>query len=96
MVNSSLFPLLCDYVRNHVVPRMVDKKLFSRLLQCSEADVLERLHFNSPAERLKDVVDQLYCSGFKLEAGSLMLSSYAVHPAIATVNSAVGYEMSLM
>lgn len=93
MVNGPLFPLLCDYIKDPSASQTVDKKLFSRLLQCPEADVVDRLHLNRPADRLKDVVDQMRFSGFKLEAGCLLLSSHRVHPAVATLNSALGYNM---
>ena len=91
MVNGPLFPLLCDYIKSPSASQTVDKKLFSRLLQCPEANVMDRLQVNRPADRLKDVVDQVHSSGFKLEAGCLLLSSHHVHPAVATLNSTLGY-----
>ena len=95
VVNGPLFSLLCDYIKAPSTSQIVSNKLFSRLLQCSEADVTERLHLGSPAERLKDVTDQVFCGGFKLEAGSLLLSSQALHPAITTLNNAVVYIRSM-
>ena len=89
VVNGPLFPLLCNYIKDSSASQSVDKKLFSRLLQCPEADVVVRLHLNSPADRLKDVVEQMHFSGFKLEAGCLLLSSHTVHPTVATLNSAL-------
>ena len=92
MVNGPMFPLLCYYIKGPSASQTVDKKLFSRLLQCSEADVVDRLHLNRPADRLKDVVDQVDSSGFKLEARCLLLSSHCVHPAVETLNSALDYN----
>ena len=89
VVNSPLFPLLCDYIKRPSALQSLNIKLFSRLLQCSEVEVVERLHLDSPAERLRVAVEQLYQSGFKLEAGSLFLSSRGTHMAIATLNSAL-------
>lgn len=91
VVNGPLFPLLCDYIKGPNASQTVDKKLFSRLLQCPEADVMDALHLDRPADRLKDVVDQVHFSGFKLEAGWMLLSSHHVHPAVATLNSALDY-----
>ena len=89
VVNSPLFPFLCEYLKKPSTLESVNVKLFARLLQSSEIEVAEKLHLESPSERMKDAVDQLYHSGFKLEAGMLLLSSHATHPALATLNSAL-------
>ena len=89
VVNSPLFPFLCDYLKKPSALEYLNVKLFARLLQCSEVEVAEKLHLESPSEWMKDAVDQLYHSGFKLEAGSLLLSCRAIHPALATLNSAL-------
>ena len=91
VINCPLFPLLCDYIKHPSMSQAVDRKLFSRLLQCSEANAEERLHLDSPAERLKDFIDQVHLAGFKLEAGSLLLDSHDFHPAIATLNNGLTY-----
>ena len=89
VVNSPLFPFLCYYLKKPSALESLNVKLFARLLQCSEMEVAERLHLESLAVRMKDAVDQLYYSGFKLEAGTLLLSSRTTHPALATLNSAL-------
>lgn len=91
IVNGPLFHLLYDYLNDPHASQAVDRKLFSRLLHCSEAEVEERLKLSSHAERLKDVADLMYRSGFKLEAGSLLLSSHKLHPALAKLNSTLEY-----
>ena len=90
MVNGPLFPLLCDYIKAHSVPSL-SRNFFSRLLHCSEAEISERLHLDSPAERLKDAVKQVQSSGLIVEAGSLLLGGHSLHPAVATLNNALEY-----
>lgn len=90
VVNGLLFPLLCDYIKAPGIPSL-DKNLFSRLLHCSEAEISEMLHLNSPAERLKDTIHQVQSSGLNMEAGSLLLRGHSPHPAIATLNNALEY-----
>lgn len=94
-MNGPLFPLLCDYIKAPTL-QSVGKNLFSRLLHCSEAEILEKLRLNSPAERLMDAVQQMQASGLNMEAGSLLLGGHRPHAALETLNNALEHVRRIL
>ena len=91
IVNTPVYPPLCDYLKNPPRFSIQNTRLFARLLCCSEDDVSEKLAIENPAQRVKQVATQLHDTGLRMEAGSLILSAQLFHPALATMNGALAY-----
>lgn len=73
----------------------VQRKLFARLLHCSEGDVDKRLSVKDTGERVKAFARQLYEGGFTVEAGALMVTALGFHRELLTVTDSLAYVNSL-
>ena len=91
IVNKPLYSQLCSYLADPKKTEALDRRLFSRILNCSEDCVAEMLCLVSPSERVMKAVHQLNAAGMRFEAGSLRLSASLFHPALQTLNSVLAF-----
>ena len=88
---SSLYPLLCVYLKDPGAAGLPSLPLFAKLLKCSEEEASAKLSLATPAERVRRVAGQLYSAGLRVEAGSLILLAQVFHPGLQTVNSGLEF-----
>ena len=89
-----LYRHLCSYIQ---APSggLLQKRLFARLLQCSEEEVDKKLCLHDKSERVKAFAEQLYQGGFSVEAGSLLLTSLGFHRELLTVTDSLAFVKNL-
>ncbi len=82
---------LCKYLRNPVTVLELNARLFTRLLQCSETELKDKLNVDCLSARVKKIAHQLYKEGLVIDAGSLLAQLQDFRVGVGTLNDAIGY-----
>ena len=89
IVPTPLYPLLMNYLQQPpVLDSVLNTKMFSKLLECDESEVVTRLA-SSAGSRVQKVVQQLNSAGHRAEAGSTVLLTQQVPSVLLTLNEAL-------
>ena len=94
---SLLYSHLCSYLKGSISTDTTGPStvLFSRLMHCSEEEVVQCLSPSSKAEQVKTVAKELYDGGYILEAGALLVSAQSFHRELSTLNDSLAYTAKL-
>ena len=90
-----LYNQLRGYVQSSSPRGPRQRRLFVKLLGCSDSELEEQLGLADGGRRVKEFARQLHGGGFTVEAGALLLRASGFHRELATVTDSLAFVRNM-